>query len=363
MTNTYQEQLSSFRTSIDEIDAQILALLNQRATCAQKVGALKSAHGEGGISYRPEREAQVLRNLIQLNSGPLSDERIGFFFREVMSACLALEQPLRVAFLGPPGTFSEAAALRQFGHSVTLLPRLSFDEIFREVDVGGADFAVVPIENSTEGAIGRTLDLLTETPLKICGEVNLRVEQNLLSNESSLHSIDRVYSHAQSLAQCRMWLLAHLPKAECFPVASNADAAQKAAAEPRSAAIAGAGAALNYSLPILFPNIEDEPNNTTRFIVLGHRSAAVSGQDKTSLVMSIRNETGALFSLLTPFSEAGISMTRLESRPAKHSLWEYLFFVDVEGHAEDKAVANALQALEKRAAWLKVLGSYPISSL
>ena len=363
MSNEYQEKLAVLRSSIDEIDARLLNLLNERANCAQQVGHLKAEHGEANVSYRPEREAQILRRLQASNPGPLANERVAFFFREIMSACLALEQPVRVAFLGPSGTFSESAALRQFGHAAQYLPQVSIDEAFHALELGHVDYAVVPIENSTEGAIGRTLDLLIKTPLKICGEVSLRIEQHFLSKEASLSNVQRVYSHAQSLAQCQGWLRANLPGVPCFSVSSNAEAARKASSEPGSAAIAGERAAEQYQLPMLVKNIEDEPNNTTRFVVLGKLDAALSGCDKTSLVMSVKNQAGALSSLLTPFSEAGVSMTHLESRPIKNALWEYVFFVDILGHREDEKVKDALNKLEARAAWVKILGSYPVSPL
>jgi chorismate mutase/prephenate dehydratase len=278
-----------------------------------------------------------------------------------MSACLSLEQPLGIAFLGPLGTFSESAATKHFGHAARLMPQISIDDVMREVEAGHADYAVVPIENSTDGAIGRTLDLLMSTPLKMCGELVLRIHQHLLSNEASLTGISKVYSHAQSLAQCHEWLNRTLPNAQRIPLGSNAQAVQLAASEAGAAAIAGAAAGERYQLPKLASNIEDEPNNTTRFVILGRQEAGVSGRDKTSLIMSAHNRTGSLVTLLAPFSEAGVSMTRLESRPARHTLWEYVFFVDVEGHHDDPAVAAALAELGRRAAYLKVLGSYPVA--
>jgi chorismate mutase/prephenate dehydratase len=361
MSDDFQKKLAVVRNQIDGIDAQLIDLLNRRARCAQEVGAIKAEHGEAGFIYRPEREAQVLRRLQSINPGPLSNDSVTWFFREVMSACLSLEQALGVAFLGPLGTFSESAATRHFGHAARLMPQISIDDVFREVEAGHADYAVVPIENSTEGAIGRTLDLLMTTPLKICGEVVLRVHQHLLSNETSFDTITRVYSHAQSLAQCHEWLNRTLPHAQRISMGSNAQAAQCAAAEAGAAAIAGEAAAERYQLPKLASSIEDEPNNTTRFVVLGRQDAGISGRDKTSLIMSAHNETGALSTLLAPFSDAGVSLTRLESRPARHTLWEYVFFVDVEGHRDDPAVAQALAVLAQRAAYLKILGSYPVA--
>jgi chorismate mutase/prephenate dehydratase len=316
---------------------------------------------EAGHIYRPEREAQVLRRLQDSNPGPLPGENITFFFREVMSACLALEEPLGIAFLGPLGTFSESAATKHFGHAARLLPQTSIDDVFREVESGHAHYAVVPVENSTEGAVGRTMDLLLGTQLKICGEVVLRIHQNLLSNETELTAISRVYSHAQSLAQCHEWLNRVLPSAQRISVGSNAQAAQLAAGEAGAAAIAGEAAAARYKLPRLAENIEDEPNNTTRFLVLGRHDAGPSGNDKTSLIMSAANRTGALHELLLPFSHAGVSMSRLESRPARNALWEYVFYVDVDGHHDDPAVKSALDELAGRAAYLKILGSYPVA--
>ena len=361
MNDDLQKELSVVRNEIDSLDAQMLELMNRRAKCAQQVGEIKARHGDAGFVYRPEREAQVLRRIQAMNAGPLSNDSVTWFFREVMSACLSLEQPLGIAFLGPLGTFSESAATRHFGHAARLMPQASIDDVFREVEAAHADYAVVPIENSTEGAVGRTLDLLLTTPLKICGEVVLRIHQHLLSNAGALGDVQKVYSHAQSLAQCHEWLNRSLPGAQRISVGSNAQAAQLAAAEPGAAAIAGEAAAERYSLPMLASSIEDEPNNTTRFVVLGRQDAGASGRDKTSLIMSAHNRAGALGNLLAPFSDAGVSMTRLESRPARHTLWEYVYFVDIEGHRDDAPVRAALDELTRRAAWLKVLGSYPVA--
>jgi chorismate mutase/prephenate dehydratase len=361
MSDDLQKALAGVRADIDRIDGDLLRLLNERARCAQRVGEIKAEHGEAGHIYRPEREAQVLRRLQESNPGPLSGENITFFFREVMSACLSLEQPLGIAFLGPLGTFSESAATKHFGHAARLLPQTSIDDVFREVEAGRAHYAVVPVENSTEGAVGRTMDLLLGSSLRICGEVVLRIHQNLLSNESDLERISRVYSHAQSLAQCHEWLNRMLPKAQRISVGSNAQAAQHAAAEAGTAAIAGEAAAARYNLPRLAENIEDEPNNTTRFLVLGKHDAGISGRDKTSLIMSAPNRTGALHELLLPFSHAGVSLSRLESRPARNALWEYVFYVDIEGHHDEPAVKAALDELAAHAAYLKILGSYPVA--
>ncbi len=361
MSDDLQQALAGVRADIDRIDGELLKLLNERARCAQRVGEIKAEHGEAGHIYRPEREAQVLRRLQEANPGPLPSENVTFFFREVMSACLSLEEPLGVAFLGPLGTFSESAATKHFGHAARLLPQSSIDDVFREVESAHAQYAVVPVENSTEGAVGRTMDLLLGTQLKICGEVVVRIHQNLLSKETNLSNITKVYSHAQSLAQCHEWLNRMLPGAQRISVGSNAQAAQMASEEKGVAAIAGEAAAARYSLPRLAENIEDEPNNTTRFLVLGKHDAGPSGRDKTSLIMSAPNRTGALHELLLPLSSAGVSMCRLESRPARNALWEYVFYVDIEGHREEPAIKAALEELASRSAYLKTLGSYPVA--
>ncbi len=354
-----QKELGVVRDEIDSIDGQLLELLNKRARCAQKVGEIKAKHGEAGFIYRPEREAQVLRRIQDINPGPLSNENVTWLFREVMSTCLSLEQPLSVAFLGPLGSFTGSAATKHFGHAARLLPQSSIDDVFREVEAGHAHYAVVPVENSTEGAVGRSMDLLFATPLKVCGEVVLRIHQNLMTREASLDKVTKVYSHAQSLAQCHEWLNRNLPNVPRISVGSNSQAAEMAMQEEGAAAIAGEAAAERFNVPILIANIEDEPNNTTRFLVLGRHDAGISGRDKTSLIMSAPNRTGSLHGLLLPLAEAGVSMTRLESRPARHTLWDYVFFVDIDGHQDDPKVAKALAELKQQAAYLKVLGSYP----
>jgi chorismate mutase/prephenate dehydratase len=317
-------RLRVHRDAIDVLDREILARLNERAMHAKAIGALKA--GTGSSVYRPDREAQVLARLCEYNGGPLSDAAMVGIFRQVMSACLALEQKLRIAYLGPAGTFSHAAVGKHFGQFVDALPCATIDEIFRAGEAGRADYVVVPVENSIEGAVGRTLDLMYATELSICGEVKLRVQQNLMSN-ASIDGITRVYSHAQSLAQCAQWLARHLPHASRIPVSSNAEAARLAAHEEGSAAIAGEIAASIYQVPVLAAHIEDEPNNTTRFWVLGRQAVPPSGHDETSLVMSAANRPGAMHALLEPFARHGVSMTRIESRPARTGLWEYLFFV------------------------------------
>jgi chorismate mutase / prephenate dehydratase len=290
---------------------------------------------------------------------------VAFLFREVMSACLALERPITVAYLGPRGTFSERATLKHFGIAADAVPTASIDEVFRSVESGAADFGVVPVENSTEGAVGRSLDLMPQTPMKVCGEVIVRIHHHLMARESrrELGDIRRVFSHGQSLGQCHEWLNTNLPHAERVAVASNAEAARRASIEPESAAVAGEMAAEHYGLTLLASNIEDEPNNTTRFLILGDYQPKPSGRDKTSLILSARNRAGAVYEMLTPFATRGVSMTKFESRPSRVALWEYLFFVDIEGHRDDRQVAEALEEVGRIAGYIKVLGSYPVAVL
>lgn len=355
-----EEELLTIRNRIDSLDEQLQGLINQRAALAQEVARVKlAAGGEAATFYRPEREAQVLRKVIERNEGPLSGEEVARLFREIMSACLALERPMRIAFLGPEGTFTQAAALKHFGHSVQTLPLTAIDEVFREVESGSADYGVVPVENSTEGVINHTLDMLINSPLKICGEVELRIHQHLMGKMTDVAAIQRVYSHPQSLAQCREWLDGHLVGVERSDVRSNAEAARRAAQEEGVAAVAGQVAAELYGLNILARNIEDQPNNTTRFLVIGRKAVPASGSDKTSLLVSARNKPGALFRLLEPLASSGVSMTRIESRPSRQGMWDYVFFLDIEGHAEDEKIAAVLDQLEAEASLFKVLGSYP----
>jgi chorismate mutase/prephenate dehydratase len=351
--------IESLRRQIDQLDDELAALVQRRAGLAQKIGELKG----GAPVYRPEREAEILKR-ISGKKGPLSAERLLTVFREVISACRALEQSIRVSYLGPEGTFSEQAVRKHFGRAVEGLAAASVDEAFRRCESGTAQFTVVPAENSTEGVVGRTLDLLLATPLRICGEVELRVQQNLLCRSDDLSSIKKIYSHAQSLAQCNGWLSQNLPRAERVPVTSNADAARRAAEEPGAAAVAGEAAAERYGLNVLAKGIEDDPNNTTRFLVLGNLDPAPTGKDRTSLVVSAENKPGAVHALLTPLAQHRVSMTRIESRPARtrSALWEYMFFIDVEGHQTDEAVARALAELKRNAPYLKVLGSYPAAT-
>lgn len=356
MTDAEQE-LKGLREGIDALDADLLRLINERAKIAQRIGAIKQ-----GTIYRPEREAQVLRRIAEDNPGPLPAAAAQRIVREVMSACLALEQPLTIAYLGPAGTYSEAAAHKHFGAAPTFSSCPSIDDVFRAVEAGNAQYGVVPVENSTEGAIGRSLDLLLSSPLMICGEINLPIHHNLMGHAAAIEAATRVYSHAQSLAQCHEWLNRRLPGVPRVAVASNAEAARLAALETGAVAVAGEAAAELYGLPILAANIEDDPGNTTRFVVVAEHDVGPSGADRTSLVCSAKNQPGAVYHLLAPLAEQGVSMTRFESRPARNwsgSRWEYVFYIDIEGHQQDAAVAQALEELGRRAGFVKRLGSYP----
>lgn len=351
--------LSELRDRIDAIDEQILQLINQRASCAVEVAKTKIAQGEQSTFYRPDRESLVLRRIKELNQGPLSGHTAVRFFRELMSACLALEKPMDIAFLGPEGTFTQQAAYKHFGHAVKTIPTTTINEIFSSVENGSCQFGVVPVENSTEGVISYTLDRLLTSPLKICGEVEIRVHHNLMGQSLNLAEINEVYSHQQSLAQCRQWLDKNLPHVQLTAVSSNAEAARLASINERKAAIAGMVAAEVYSLEIIKRNIEDEPNNTTRFIIIGQQSSSSTGCDKTSLVVSTGNQPGALHKILEPFAQFGIGMVHIESRPSRQGLWDYVFFIDIEGHCEDKVVAMALDKVRESVKMFKLLGSYP----
>jgi chorismate mutase/prephenate dehydratase len=348
------DTLKNIRSRIDSIDDRIVDLLTERATLAQDIG-----HAKSGAKYRPEREAQVLRRVIARNRGPLPAAALTRLYAEIMSACRSLEDGITVAYLGPQGTFSEEAATRQFGGQARMDACASIEDVFREVEAGSANYGVVPIENSTEGSISRTHDLLLASPLRVCGEVLLPVHQCLMSRSGKIAQVRKILSHSQSLAQCHEWLNRNFSKAKQVPVVSNAEAARLASKEAGAAAIASKTAAAVYGLKIIAANIEDEPQNTTRFIVIAAHDAGPSGQDKTSLVMSTRNVPGAIHTLLTPLARHGVSMTRLESRPARTGRWEYLFYVDIEGHQHDPNVAEALREVADNAAFLKNLGSYP----
>ena len=353
------DKLGAIRQRIDALDEQLQDLINERAALAQEVARIKLTEDVDAHFYRPEREAEILRRIKARNRGPLDDEEIARLFREIMSACLALEKPLDIAFLGPEGTFTQAAALKHFGHSVHTQSMASIPDVFREVEAGSCDYGVVPVENSTEGVVSHTLDMFLQSPLKICGEVVLRIHHNLLGKRTDWSDARVIYSHPQSLGQCRRWLDQNMPHAERRPVGSNAEAARLVREDPEVLAIAGAEAALVYGLDVLASNIEDEPGNTTRFLIVGRQDVAPSGDDKTSLLLSTRNIAGGLHSLLSPLAQHGISMTRIESRPSRRGVWEYVFFIDVLGHQADPEVAAALEVLAGEASVYKILGSYP----
>lgn len=360
MPDAIELRLKPLRDAIDRVDAQLVELLNERARLAAEVGRVK---GEVDAPVlRTEREAEVLRKVTGLSRGPLTAEPLSNVFREIMSACRALERPLTVAFLGPTGTFSEAAMHRQFGTSVTGLPCATLDEVFRATEAGSAEVGIVPLENSTEGAVSRTLDLLLATPLKLMAELSLTVDHNLLTHSGTMDGIQCIGAHAQALAQCAGWLAQHYPAIERRPVASNAEAARLAAEDPAFAAIAGERAAHNYQLSAVATHIQDDPNNRTRFAVLGRQATRPSvppGRDKTSLILSVPNKAGAVFHMLEPLARHGVSMLRFESRPARVGTWEYYFYVDIEGHLSDPTVATALGELQRACAFYKCLGSYP----
>jgi len=356
-TNHYN--LAEVRAKIDELDAQIQELITQRASLAEAVAQAKSTEEETPIFYRPEREAEVLRKVIARNQGPLSNDTLIRIFREIMSECLALQKPLQIAFLGPAGTYSQAAVHKHFGHTVQTLPLPTIEEVFRAVEAGTVTYGVVPVENSTEGGVNQTLDCLIKTNLKIASEIELPIRHQLLSKVTELKAVTTVYTHPQSLAQCRLWLETYLPTVAKVTVNSNAEAAQIAAKEVGAAAIAGATAAEIYQLQVLASRIEDHPNNTTRFVVIGAQEVPPTGNDKTSLLLSSINQAGSLYHLLSPFAENQISLTRIESRPSRQGLWEYVFFIDLEGHIKDPNVIKALQELKTNTTLIKHLGSYP----
>ncbi len=363
-----EEKLNDLRGQIDSLDHEILDLISRRARCAQEVAQVKQKAcketGEPAVFYRPEREAQVLRKVMQRNDGPLNDEEMARLFREIMSACLALEAPVRVAYLGPEGTFTQQAAIKHFGHSAVCVPMSAIDEVFREVSAGAVSYGVVPVENSSEGVINHTLDSFMDSSLKICGEVVLRIHQHLMVSETTRKDhITRIYSHAQSLAQCRKWLDAHWPMAERVAVSSNAEAAKRIRSEWNSAAIAGDMSAELYGLEKVAEKIEDLPDNSTRFLIIGNetvpRSSHEADGDKTSVVVSMRNQPGALHAILEPFHVHNIDLTRVETRPSRSGIWNYVFFIDFEGHQDDPVVCKVLERLGERANDLKILGSYP----
>jgi len=358
-----EDALEKLRKQIDSIDEQLLALINQRASCAVEVAEIKRELADGSDEninfFRPDREAQVIKRLKSLNQGPLSGDEVGRLIREIMSACLALEQPLKIAYLGPEGTFTQSAALKHFGHSVTTVPMSSIPDVFSSVESRHADYGLVPVENSTEGVVSHTLDMFMDSSLKVCGEVEIPIHHYLAMRSQDASQIKRIYSHQQSFAQCRRWLDQNLPGIERLPVNSNAEAARLASLEDGAAAICGLPAVEVFNLKICYENIEDLADNTTRFVIIGQQDVDPSGNDKTSLLISTRNVPGALLGLLQPLADHGISMNKIESRPAQGHKWAYVFFIDIDGHQRDTNVTEALNELRQQASLFKVLGSYP----
>jgi chorismate mutase/prephenate dehydratase len=367
---TDKRDLEQVRADIDAIDQEIQALISRRAKCAQRVAEIKleevkraRARGEGDaevVYYRPEREAQVLRQIIERNEGPLEGESVARVFREIMSACLALERPLQVAYLGPEGTFTQAAAIKHFGHAAMCVPQTTIDGVFSRVESGECNYGVVPVENSTEGMVSHTLDNFMDSPLKISGEVEMRIGHHLLvAPHTGADSVTRICAHQQALAQCRNWLDQHWPGVEREAVSSNGEAARMAVEIPGVAAVAGDMAAETYQLEKLAEHIEDYADNTTRFLVIGREDVPPSGEDKTSIIVSSRNKPGALFALLEPFRRGGVSLTRIDTRPSRTEKWAYVFFIEFEGHLQDDSIAAILAELEEQSILLKPLGSYP----
>lgn len=369
MADMNGSELDKLRQRIDDVDAQIQELISQRALCAQKVAEVKlkefeRQNGTADLSqvmfYRPEREAQVLRKVMERNKGPLDAKTIAHIFREIMSACLALEKPIEVAYFGPAGSFTNAAALKHFGQAVIALPQPSIATVFAQVESGQCKFGVVPVENSTEGMVNHTLDNFIESPLKICGEVELRINLHLLVNSNTdAAKVKQICAHPQALAQARNWLDSNWAHVEIVPVSNNAEAARLAAERDGIAAVAGDLAAEQYGLAKIATNIEDYVNNTTRFLVIGRNDVAPSGNDKTSVVVSMHNRPGALFRLLEPFDREGVMLTRIDTRPSRTENWAYVFFIEFEGHRQDEKISKILGELEEKSVMLKMLGSYP----
>lgn len=361
--DSISEDLGAIRNQIDEVDIRLASLISKRASLAKQIGDAKHSDAGSGVVefYRPEREAQVLRAVAERNEGPLENDEMVRLFREIMSACRAYEEPLKVGYLGPEGTFTQSAVFKHFGHSVGALPLATIEDVFHEVENGAARFGIVPIENSSAGMVNHTLDMFLASSLSICGEVEMRIRQHLLGKMGDPKDVLRVCAHPQALAQCRAWLAESLPNAEQIPCSSNAEGAKRAESEVGTAAIAGDSAADVYGLNVLVSNIEDSRDNTTRFLVIGHRIPPASGDDKTTLIISASNtdDAGSLHKMLKPFAAKNINMTRIESRPSHQRKWHYVFFIDIDGHTDDANVCEALAKLEDSAQLFRVLGSYP----
>jgi len=352
-------KLEAVRSRINALDTEIQRLISERAELAFEVGRSKGQLESAVDYYRPEREAQVLRGVLERNEGPLSDSEMLRLFREIMSACLARQAPMKIAYLGPEGTFTQQAVYRHFGHSVLASGQVTIESVFEQVQGGEADFGVVPVENSTQGVVSHTLDLFINSALKICGEVELRIHHNLLTHATGLATVDRVYAHQQALSQCKGWLKHNLPRTELIAVSSNAEAARRVRTAPEAAAIAGLSAAEIYGIPVLFSNIEDHQDNTTRFLVIGRELFSPSGDDKSTILLAGDEGPGLLHALLAPLATHGINMSRIESRPAPGGSWEYVFFIDVDGHADETPLRDALRAMNALGGNCHLLGSYP----
>ena len=369
MSDNKEKQIEQLRNQIDLLDTQLLDLISKRAEYATEIAKVKqqghdAAPGNQQAScYRPEREAKILRRVQAENQGPLDSESISMLFREIMSACLALEEVVAVGFLGPKGTFTHIAALKHFGHAVNAVSLSSIDEVFNQAEAKKIAYGVVPIENSTEGVVSNTLDCLVDSPLKIVGEVEVRIHHNLIGVAEDLSLIKTIVSHQQSFSQCRQWLAEHLPGKEHIYTSSTAAAVLLAKKSPHSVAIAGEDAAERYDLSVMRSHIEDDSDNTTRFLIVGQQLVAASGQDKTSILVSAQNRPGALSNLLQPLARHNVSMTRIESRPTKSINWEYMFFIDLQGHYQDQSLNKALEELKEKAEFFKLLGSYPVAIL
>lgn len=359
MAKTLQERLAPWRAEIDQIDEQILVLLNKRAQAALEIGVIKQDYDADDAILKPEREAKIVRRLSELNKGPLTQASVQAVWGQVISACRGLESVPRVACLGPQGSFSEQAAYEHFGHFITSVHCESFDEVFRAVEAGQADVGIVPVENSAEGAVNRTLDLLLNSPLKVLGERSINIHHNLLSQSATLEGVTRVLAHPQALAQCQSWLMRHHPELAREPAASNSEAARQASLDSSVAAIASMSAATAWGLSVVQTGIQDDPHNRTRFLAIGAIETLASGNDKTSIILAVPNRSGAVYDMLAPLAKHGVSMTRLESRPARTGQWEYYFYVDLLGHQDDPAVKQALAELKQGVAFFKILGSYP----
>ncbi|NLC36700.1 MAG: prephenate dehydratase [Alcaligenaceae bacterium] len=359
MDNTLLARLQPLRQRIDAIDEQLLALLNERARAAQEVGDIKKEFDVDGPVLKPEREASIIRALQARNPGPFTPEAVDAVWTQIISTCRGLESVLNVAYLGPQGSFSEQAAFEHFGHAIESVRCDSFDEVFRAVEAGQADVGVVPVENSTEGAVNRTLDLLLNSPLRIIGERSIKIHHNLMSQSGSMEGVTRIVAHPQALAQCRGWLMRNYPSMALDAAPSNSEAARMASQDATIAAIAGEYAAHAWDLQVVSSGIQDDPQNRTRFLAVGKIETLPTGDDQTSIILAVPNRAGAVYTMLAPLAGNGVSMTRFESRPARTGQWEYYFYVDMLGHRNDPKVGKALSELKQEVAFFKELGSYP----